>query len=532
MIEPDHVYGRMVALFASMFVSIVAGTPYLYGVYAPQLVQRVGLSTSDNATISLAVNMGSGLGGLPAGLFIDRFGPQKSVLLGSACIFVGYFALNRIYVYQVASLPLVCVAMAFVGFGSVNSFFAGLKAAQANFPHHRGSAGALPVGAYGLAATLFSLIAARFFDDDAGGLLAFLAFFCGSVAFVGSWFIHIYDPAMFDEEAVLAEPGENSAKPMKRSLSLRGSFSFWGLGSRSLSISLLNEPSKQDREQLLTDSRGQTRMKTQASMSSMNANAPFSNTERSSQEEAIAPDDSSTRLLTPPPPTNRHPAPETAWETIKYLLTNKTYLTHLLIVALCSGLGQMYIYTVGFIVTAQYNLENDGGSAASLQAVQVFTISIASFSGRVVAGVLSDYLYKRLRAQRQWVVLGTIFLIGGGHALLIVSNSLDTITGISLMIGGGYGLLNGTYPAIYADNFGVKVFTTAWGLSCAGPLMVLFLLEKYFGYLYDGQSVDGVCLKGNECYKGAFQVSVTLCLFTLLLTLALMYKKRRGSKAP
>ncbi|SGZ47833.1 CIC11C00000003242 [Sungouiella intermedia] len=527
MIEPDHVTGRMVALFASVFVSLVAGTPYLYGVYAPQLVQRVGLSTSDAATISLAVNIGAGLGGLPAGLFIDKFGPQRAIWLGSACIFSGYFSLNRIYSFQIGSLLLVCVAMAFVGFGSVTSFFAGLKAAQANFPHHRGTAGALPVGAYGLAATLFSLIAAKFFNGESGKLLAFLAYFCGSVAFLGSWFIHIYDPVPINlEEAILLSDLEDSghAPRMKRSFSLRGSFSFWGIGSRSLSMSLLTK----DQTPFIATPSDQ-RMKNLTSMSSMNLQFA------ASQDGGSRLAESSPVLTSPSTSTLQEvsdPKPESAWNTIKSLVSNRTYLAHYCIVSLCSGMGQMYIYTVGFIVTAQFNYHNTAdGSPASLQAVQVSTISIAQFCGRVIAGVLSDYLYKRLNAQRQWVVLGTIFLICTGQLLLILTNSIHTITIISLLLGCGYGLLNGTYPAIIADSFGVKSFTTAWGLICSGPLVILFTLDKYFGIIYDSQSNEsGQCFNGNDCYKGAFQLGVLLSAFTLVGTLALMYTKRRSTK--
>lgn len=528
MIEPDHVYGRMVALAASVFVSLVSGTPYLYGVYAPQLVQRVGLSTSDAATISVSVNIGSGLGGLPAGLIIDKFGPQKSIIVGSFCIFTGYFSLNRIYTHQVSSLFFVCVAMVFIGFGSVTSFFSGLKAVQANFPHHRGSAGALPVGAYGLAATLFSFIAAKFFDGDSGGLLAFLAYFCGSVAFLGLWFIHIYDPTPMPlEEALLFSDLETepSARPMKRTFSLRGSFSFWGIGNRSLSESLLAPEEAPFVKSVRDQGRTITHL---ASAVSMNLNLQFSQESGNSSESNSLMQEPTSTL-----PTQNLPAPvvrpEGALETIKSLLSNKLFLAHYAIVSLCSGLGQMYIYTVGFIVTAQFNYQEDAlGSPASLQAMQVSTISIASFCGRVIAGVLSDYICKSLNAQRQWVVIGTIFMIAAGQLLLITTNSLTTITVISFIIGGGYGLLNGTYPAIIADSFGVKAFTTAWGLICSGPLILLFTLEKYFGYIYDSQSDDlGVCSKGNDCYKGAFLASIVLSTFTLAATLLLMYKKRR-----
>lgn len=513
--ESAHTFGRFLALITSVFVSLASGTPYLYGIYAPQLVQRVGLSTSDAATISLAVTIGSGLGGLPAGLLIDRYGPQKSILLGSLCIFLGYFALNRIYAAQIGSLFLVCVAMALVGFGSVTSFFAGLKAVQANFPNHRGTAGALPVGAYGLAATLFSLVGAAFFSDDTAGLLAFLAYFCGSVAFVGSWFVRIFEPKVLGEEGIMlvSESGTELA-PQHKANSLRGSFSFWGIGNRTprSSVSLLSA----DAAPLVQSLKDAQRLHKLASQTTIGLNLVFAESAASSDPQAVA----------IPPKTKGADTPS---QVIKNLLHDRTFITHYVIMSLLSGIGQTYIYTVGFIVRAQYAYAPGDLPPASLQALQVSTISLASFTGRVVAGVLSDYIYKTLRAQRQWVILATIGLLGLGQVMLIWSNSLHSVTVISLIIGGSYGLLNGTYPAIIADTFGTKSFTTAWGLMCSGPLMILFGLEKYFGFIFDHQSDEaGVCNAGRDCYRGAFEMSTALCVLALAITLALMYVKRRG----
>lgn len=534
--ESSHAYERMVSLISSMFVSLVAGTPYLYGVYSPQLVQRVGLSMSDAATMSVAVNIGSGLGGLPAGLFIDRFGPQKSVLLGSVCIFTGYYSLNRIYVHQISSLFFICLLMAMMGFGSVTSFFAGLKAAQANFPDHRGSAGALPVGAYGLAATLFSFIAAKFFDGNSGELLLFLSCFCGSVAFTGSWFIHIYPVVgKAQDELDEVEDPEPIATPMVRDNSLRGSFSFWGIGTRTPRSSVYLMSS--DLAPLVDTLRADTKtLEHRASMTSMsNLNSLFVSEDSSINQEVPAEE-------TPAPPQQilpvkrKHPpSDEGAAAIIKWLLSNKTFLAHYAITALSSGVSQMYVYTVGFIVTAQFNYKNPDpeGSPAALQAVQVSTISIASFAGRVTAGVLSDYIYKKLGAQRQWVILVTIALNFIAQIMLILTNSLHQVTIISLLVGAAYGLLNGTYPAIIADSFGTSTFTTAWGLICSGPLLVLFSLEKYFGFIYDSQSDEiGLCTKGNDCYKGAFEVSSVICVVTMVLTGVLMVIKRRTSDLP
>lgn len=512
MIEPDHVYGRFVALIASVFVSLVAGTPYLYGVYSPQLVQRAGLSTSDAAAISLAVNIGSGLGGLPAGLFIDQFGPRKLILLGSGCIFTGYFALNRIFLHQISSLFLICSAMVFVGFGSVTSFFAGLKAAQTNFPHHRGSAGALPVGAYGLAATLFSVVAAKLFPDDTEHLLLFLAIFCGSIAFCGAWFIKIFADLDSDDEEEAPIPGAEISQ-QKRRFSLRGSFSFWGLGSRTPLMNSLN---------------GENVPIADNSRPLPSVGGSGTSTPKSNSTTVFLPTEMETSdlLLLFSKPKRK----QTPMEVITMLITDKLFIVHYIITALCSGTGQTYIYTVGFIVSAQFSSHEPpkNSSAATIQAVQVSIISLSSFGGRVIAGFLSDFIHRKLNAQRQWVVLATIALLAIGQLALIRMEGLEFIKFTSILIGGGYGLLNGTYPAIIADTFGVKNFSTAWGIVCSGLLIVLFSLEKIFGLIYDEHTNEsGRCVIGAACYREAFYASFSLCVVAMGITATLIFVRRK-----
>lgn len=580
----NHLPQRLISLVVSIFICLASGTPYLYGVYSPQLVQRVGLTTSDSATISLASNIGSGVGGLPGGLMIDHFGPQISILVGSICIFIGYFVLYKIYQHKYDSLFFICISIAAMGFGSITSYFATLKAAQANFPKHRGAAGAFPVSSYGLSATLFSVIAATFFKDNTGGLLEFLAMFCGIVAFLGSFFIHIYldhedeEPdieshklASSEEEAAMMEssnssptvveeieqPGATAAK-LERSDSLPGSFRFWGLGSRTPRSSVSS--SQEDMQPILQNIRDQNRLQQQSS--STNNNNPFLSrkdsassmnpslgTSAASKIQALKSRTSEASFSVSKTPT----APRTSFQIIKDRLTDKIFLTHYFIVSIISGMGQTYIYTVGFIVTAQYYYHKDqldsvstvdttprsgiagvhakiASSAAALQALQVSIISIGSFSGRLFSGFVSDFIHKKYHIQRLWIVVVTIIILSVGQFITITNvNSAHLISISSAIIGGSYGLVFGTYPAVVADSFGTKTFSTTWGLICTGPLITLFFLNKYFGYIYDANtdSKTGICYKGNECYKGAYELSFLLCFVVFITSLVIIYVQRK-----
>lgn len=557
----SHLPGRLTALIVSILVALASGTPYLYGVYSPQFVKQVGLTTSDSATISLATNLGSGVGGLPGGLIIDHFGPQKSILLGSICIFIGYFAMHKIYETKYDNLLIICIAMALAGFGSITSYFATLKASQSNFPKHRGAAGAFPVSAFGFAATVFSIISATFFKGNSGGLLEFLSIFCGSMTFLGSFFIHIYlehhdhreiDPEMsspesvsspspnyysiesdtlrnprIEEELSLLSEGNSVIEPpattMSRQDSLQGSISFWGIGQRTPreSISLQESEANNIIESL------------------RNENAPKQQQQQQQvqQQEEQQKDHKKLWLNFIPVPDFLHKE------------NGRIFAIHYYIVSLASGIGQMYIYSVGFIVTAQYyygknkieNLTKENSkdihhdpnvddTVQTLQALQVSIISIASFLGRLFSGFLSDYIYKKWHIQRLWIVQVTLVFLALGQYLTIQNvNNLHLVTLASALIGGSYGLIFGTYPAVIADRFGTRLFSTSWGLVCTGPLITLWILNKYFGKLYDANTDGdtGICYLGNGCYQGAFELSLVLCGMTFVVTLLLIYIQRK-----
>ena len=575
---------RYIALVFTAIVSIAAGTPYLYGIYSPQLIQRVGFTTSDSATITLFTNAGIGFGGFFGGIIIDRFGPRLSIFLGSLGIFCGYFGVYQIYRHATANLGLICLCLTTVGAGSIISYFASLKAAQANFPAHKGSAGAIPVSCYGLAATIFSLIAATFFNET-GGLLEFLAYFCGIVSFIGSFFVVIFkllgdnddddddddddyehvfidsdqvernsideescinstnDQSILNYQAIRASENNvgSSSSPIKTSSStrpafptesLRGSFSFWGIGSRTPRGSSTSLSS--DIIPILKNIRDSDQTSQNRPTPNLSRNNSFSKSKSTVVDNLATPptDTKFTKLRIPK-------RPQTSFEIVVNLLKNPVFLTHYVLVSLASGVGQMYIYSVGFIVAAQYNASKRSGleslvssasTPAQIQAVQVSAISLASFCGRLLSGFLSDFLYKTYHIQRLWIVLVTLCLEGLNQFLILSNtNNVHFITVTSAITGISYGLIFGVYPAIVADVFGTKSFSTTWGLVCTGPLITLYFLNKYFGIIYDSHTnkKTGICFDGNKCYKGAFELSFTLCFFMIIINLVLIYVQRK-----
>lgn len=186
-------YAKKVALVSSSIAALASGTPYLYGVYSPQLINRCGFSALDSSYLSFSGNIGSSIGGFFAGLIIDKFGISAGILLGALLEFTGFFIFYVNYKYALHNFLHLIFAMVCIGFGSVLAYFATIKVATLNFPHHRGFANACPVSSYGLAALFYAFVSTVWFADDVEGLLRFIALFAGIVIAVSSIFIRIYE---------------------------------------------------------------------------------------------------------------------------------------------------------------------------------------------------------------------------------------------------------------------------------------------------------------------------------------------------
>lgn len=77
------------------------------------------------------------------------------------------------------------------GVGSSSASGAGLKTAALSWPHHRGTATAFPLSAFGLSAFFFTTISRIAFPGDTSSFLLLLSFATFGMTFVGAFFLHI-----------------------------------------------------------------------------------------------------------------------------------------------------------------------------------------------------------------------------------------------------------------------------------------------------------------------------------------------------
>lgn len=142
--------------------------------------------------MGLSGNLGMYSLGVPIGMFVDNRGPRPAVITGAFLLGLGYFPLHQAYDRAAGSVALLCIFSFLTGLGGCMAFAAAVKTSALNWPHHRGTATAFPLAAFGLSAFFFSLFGGVFFPGDTSAFLAILAVGTFSLTFVGFFFLRVF----------------------------------------------------------------------------------------------------------------------------------------------------------------------------------------------------------------------------------------------------------------------------------------------------------------------------------------------------
>jgi MFS family permease len=241
------------------------------------------------------------------------------------------------------------------------------------------------------------------------------------------------------------------------------------------------------------------------------------------------------------------------------LLKSSLFWTHFFVMGILAGIGQMYIYSCGYIVNALVLAErgslattvaaaasSDASAQDAVQEAQRFLmlvqetqsfhvgiISLSNFAGRLCSGTFSDYLVNRLQLQRDWLLLGAAVLAGGSQMLGIYVEAPAHLWAISMGSGLMYGVCFGSYPMIVGDAFGMAHFSQNWGILALSPIPTAYFFNMLFGMFYDHNSaVDAhghrECSLGKFCYNEAFRYTTVFSLVALVLALTIILKHRKG----
>jgi hypothetical protein len=171
--------------------------------------------------------------GIPIGIFVDTRGPRPAVIVGSILLAAGYFPLRQAYVRGQGSVPLLCFFSACTGLGACAAFAAAIKTSALNWPHHRGTATAFPLAAFGLSAFFFSVFSQFVFSGDTGDFLMLLASGTFGLTFFSFFFLRVLPHSAYTALPTNDGLGRAESNPLRRTKSEERKFA---------SAQVVNEP--------------------------------------------------------------------------------------------------------------------------------------------------------------------------------------------------------------------------------------------------------------------------------------------------
>lgn len=244
--------------------------------------------------------------------------------------------------------------------------------------------------------------------------------------------------------------------------------------------------------------------------------------------------------------------PEKAFDTYSKVGLFKSYKFWMLFAILGSlaSLGQMYIYSVGYIVKSlvsfsaiEQHLETLATSdqldllIQQQQQLQVGMISIANCIGRILSGILGDIITQSFSMPRSWLLIipsvGTTFC----QFLTSSTQQYSNLPLNSFLVGLFYGFTFCLIPIIVGDIFGMENFSFNWGVACLAPIGPSYYFTNMFGKEYDmnsnemnllDMSKEGGflaasmgCNLGNKCYSDI--LGITACVGCIAIILVLIF---------
>jgi OFA family oxalate/formate antiporter-like MFS transporter len=142
-----------------------------------------------------------------------------------------------------------------------------------------------------------------------------------------------------------------------------------------------------------------------------------------------------------------------------------------------SGAGLMIISKLAAIAKIQVSIETGF--------VLVATLAIGNGAGRIVAGMLSDKLGRKITMFIFFVLQAvSIFLLSMAHEDTILAN-IGVLGVLSALIGANYGSNLSLFPSITKDFYGLKNFGMNYGLVFTAWGVGGFVLSLAMGKVYD-----------------------------------------------
>ncbi|KAJ6096509.1 hypothetical protein N7486_007255 [Penicillium sp. IBT 16267x] len=514
-----HTTARIISVVAGTLVALSCGTNYAYSAWAPQFAHRMKLSSTESNLIGVAGNLGMYAMGIPMGLLIDAKGPRLITLIGSMCLGLGYYPIYLAYQHGEGSLPVffLCFFAFLTGTGGCSAFGAAIKVAASNFGESRGTATAFPLAAFGLSALFWSNVSTLIFKDDTGAFLLLLACGTTTLSLISIPFLRIFPNV--EHEPYTSVPRHEETPESQR----------------------MRPPSTfEDQPEDMHDSTGYDHENSAHARSHSVVSNHRIGGHHSEQDESsslVSKPDGRPSFDTLDDDYLADIAVEAHHPDIRglALLKHVEFWQLFLTMALLSGIGLMTINNIGNSAKALWLYYDDSATSKFIQQRQVMHVSILSFGnflGRLLSGVGSDILVKKLNMSRFWclfisALVFTLTQLAGAS----ISNP-NTLVVVSALTGVAYGFLFGVFPSLTAHTFGISGLSQNWGTMTLAPVLSGNVFNLVYGTVYDRHSVvghegDSECPDGLVCYRAAYYMTFFSGLCGIVVCLWSIWRERQ-----
>jgi hypothetical protein len=153
--------------------------------------------------------------------------------------------------------------------------------------------------------------------------------------------------------------------------------------------------------------------------------------------------------------------------------------------------------------------------------MHVSIISMFSFLGRLLSGIGSDMIVRRLGMSRFWCAAASAMIFMFAQLCAVRMENPNFLWAVSGLSGLAYGVLFGVFPALVVDSFGAPGFAVNWGFMTLAPVVSGNIYNLFYGAVYDAHSEmqpggERSCDEGLVCYKAAYYVTFASSLLGIL----------------
>lgn len=229
------------------------------------------------------------------------------------------------------------------------------------------------------------------------------------------------------------------------------------------------------------------------------------------------------------------------------LVSDPRFWLIFLLTGALAALGQMYIYSVGYMVKALISisvLEASPDAQAQVaaliqndQQIQVGLLLVANCVGRIVSGIMGDIVAQLFHGRRLWLLFVPCVGLFSTQIMAHETTHYSGLLAVSLLTGFFYGFTFCLMPILVGDVFGMENFSSNWGVVGLAPILPSFYFTSLFGTVYDSHltvSEAGVaaCHIGNGCYSSIFALTAVVAGVSVVVAGAFNFGSRLWGRNP